>query len=917
MAEITIIKGQEFMIAVKKEITKEDLFIEQYRRAADMLDKIVESTMDVKNREKSWSWKSQDFENNIIAFCGERGEGKSSAMLTFVNAVYSDQKNDIFTNCENLRGISFAEPILIDPSLFDDVHNVLDIVLAKIFRSFYNCYNNDNQCVDERTRESLIDSFQKVYRYVSLINNQKQMLDDEFDYEGNISKLMKLGESTNLKEELGGLINDYLKFMRKSQLIIAIDDLDLCSANAYKMAEQIRKYLIIPHVCIVLSVKIEQLELCIREKNLKDFQAIYKNKDSEVLIQLNKEVQTMAERYVAKLIPRQRRIYLPKVQRFEDVRIIYREADSDRCIIDSWNIGGIDKRRNSDEKAEPDKTANKNRRFTLAMLDLIYERTGMRFLPEADGSSYLLPNNLRDMISWILMISEMKKLEEENAEDKDKIYSENIAKLENYFVREWMGDNLKSYDGLTLQDIGSMDTFHLHTVVQRIVDKIYREIYPAYVPPFQNIMPERLDAFFRVMGFFELFKKNVADMEKEAYVYRVRVLYTMRIHRLLRNGRYTELTDFFNGYIWGPSFYGLLPLHSKTKIDRSRFVIGTIESFNLILSKISCTADAMQVPIIGEQYYVSRIVKGEERNCYIKAWIVLGLLSNVFFNNNGMIILSFGGKLISGNNQILNYIQVSLENYLVALCDLDMLYEKINMQRLGIERDEYKEIVDVCINKNQECIQYARTIISNMDLLIGLKDYCLKNRDYKENTTNNKDRTRRLIVKFFENIEKYFQNYGIKIEAEKLCCFKLAKNQEIIISELFAELFVLSTQDTELQKQLDQKEKDANSVTEFRKKITELPESWNHGDNRAKPSLRNLSADNVKNNLDRLGLGIQSYIGENKRQPDNLDVEGLCGLYSSVVEMYSQDKNAKITHEMYEEYKRLVKVQIEMKTEAE
>ena len=90
---------------------------------------------------------------------------------------------------------------MIDPSLFDDVHNVLDIVVAKIFKKFYEYYNNDNQYVDERTRENLLNRFQRVYRYVSLINNQKQMLDDEFDYEGNISKLTKLGESTNLKED--------------------------------------------------------------------------------------------------------------------------------------------------------------------------------------------------------------------------------------------------------------------------------------------------------------------------------------------------------------------------------------------------------------------------------------------------------------------------------------------------------------------------------------------------------------------------------------------------------------------------------------------------------------------------------------------------------------------------------------------
>ena len=71
------------------------------------------------------------------------------------------------------------------------------------------------------------------------------MLDDEFDYEGNIGKLSKLGESTDLKEDLQELIKQYLEFVKKcsnrengkERLIIAIDDLDLCNSNAYKMAE--------------------------------------------------------------------------------------------------------------------------------------------------------------------------------------------------------------------------------------------------------------------------------------------------------------------------------------------------------------------------------------------------------------------------------------------------------------------------------------------------------------------------------------------------------------------------------------------------------------------------------------------------------------------------------------------------------
>ncbi len=915
MAEITIIKGEEFKIAVKEEIVKEDLFIEQYKRAADILDKIVGTSIEAGNKKEVW--KSQDYENNIIAFCGERGAGKSSVMMTFVNAVYGKRDNEIFSECKNLGGTYFAEPVLIDPSLFDDVHNVLDIVLAKIFQNFYDCYNNNNQFADERTRERLLDRFQKVYRYVSLINNQEQMLDDEFDYEGNISKLTKLGESTKLKEELTELIKDYLDFMEKrqgkKQLIIAIDDLDLCNSNAYKMAEQIRKYLIIPQVCIVISIRIEQLELCVREKNLKEFKQLYKNRDSEIYAQLNKEVQIMAERYISKLIPMQRRIYLPKVQKFEDVRIIYKEAGSKENIIDSWDVSGVEKKENLDRQTESNRTEYKNRHFSLAMLDLIYERTGMCFVPEADGGSYLLPDNLRDMISWIIMVAEMKKPEEVIDQARDKVYLENIVKLEKFFVREWIGDNLKLYTGLALQDIGNMDTFHLHVLVQDIMNKICKEKYPAYVSPFPNYLLERPDTFFQVMGYFEMINKNIADTEKEAYIYRIRALYTIRIHKLLRNSQYEELTEFFNGYIWGPSFYSLFPSQSGVKADRSRFYIRTVDSFNLILRKISTAVGELLISEARGSYYVSHIPK-EERNSYLNAWIILGMFSNIFYFNNNMQIFSFNGKIIFDNNQIWENIQISIENYLVALCNLDMLYDKINLQMLGVETAEFKKLIDVLEEKNRDSIQYARAIVANMDLLVGLKDFCFKNRDYKSSTSSSEDRTGKLVLKFLENIEKYMGQYGIRTEADKLNHFILEDGQKIDISRLYAELFALSVQNEEFQGQLEQQQEQENLVIKFRKRITERPASWNHEENRASSYLIKQTAGNARYNLERLALRIQRYYGEKGKQPENLDVEGLCALYSSVVSMCFKDENTKLTPEMCNEYKRLVKVQDEMKT---
>ncbi len=115
MSEITIIKGEEFKIAVKKEIKQDDIFISEYKRAAGMLDEIAGALKEAEKEEAVCSWKESDFENNIIAFCGERGEGKSSVMMSFANAVYEDKnkKNIIFEECKNLKNLKFAEPIMM------------------------------------------------------------------------------------------------------------------------------------------------------------------------------------------------------------------------------------------------------------------------------------------------------------------------------------------------------------------------------------------------------------------------------------------------------------------------------------------------------------------------------------------------------------------------------------------------------------------------------------------------------------------------------------------------------------------------------------------------------------------------------------------------------------------------------------
>lgn len=82
---------------------------------------MLENIMANEESDKQPDWKKAETENNIIAFCGERGEGKSSAMFTFINAVVNEKEqkeSTIFAQCENVKNTVFSEPIVIDPSMF-------------------------------------------------------------------------------------------------------------------------------------------------------------------------------------------------------------------------------------------------------------------------------------------------------------------------------------------------------------------------------------------------------------------------------------------------------------------------------------------------------------------------------------------------------------------------------------------------------------------------------------------------------------------------------------------------------------------------------------------------------------------------------------------------------------------------------
>lgn len=883
MAKLKVFKGKEFKVYVADNIQEDDLFFDEYRKAAEMLSEIV------KYNRKNDNGLKLEYENNIIAFCGERGEGKSSVMLSFVKAMRNNSKKSqkVFEDFNEIENVHFSEPIIVDPSLFDETHGILDVVLAKIYNEV-DCIKKKNQIDKLKKYEEIIVQFQKVYKYVLLINNQKKTLDDEYDYEGDIGRLVRLGDSTNLKSELSALIDMYLEFSMcentgdKNKLVIAIDDLDLCSDKVYHMTEEIRKYLILSNAIIVMALRIEQLEDCLCEKNARDYVvSIDRFNDNN---RLKKDITIMSEKYVNKLIPKARRIYLPQIGSFQKLTVKY--------------IG----ERNGEEKIFWETEEQQD--IIAAMRKLIHEKTGIILIPKEMGKNILFPNNLREMVNLLVVLLKMP----DAVVGSERQY-QNIVELEEYFEREWEHNTVLIQDREELGALKCADIDSVNDEALWFIQKSFYEVQNRKDPILANYYTETNNKFTLIIGWFNTVDFGLSDVYRKARIYCVKVFYTFMIHKMLSRDMSKDLIKLLGGYIWCGSFTSILPSVRETNIDRSRFLIKTQDIYNRIVQYLDNDAAHIELTY-GKNNSISvpNVPKEDKREVYIWAWILTALFANNYYINNYQLTFITNGTIVWGNSNTHECVHVSLENYIVALFNIDSILEKVNFEALGAG-SEIKNYIEVIKDCNKESIQFMQEVISNLDIVTSILNYCRSNADIKSGSEDETNRTEKLVRKFFENMIKYMEQYGVECDVLSLTDFSLSKDKKINVCKLYA-IF------TDIAKTYEETTNKVNRegerlMLEFREKlkVTPLPEQWDTHGPKASSYLRTTTVANAKTNLEYLAANIQRYIGENKKEPYGLNIEALCDLYGKVLKLYLSDENAQIPDELRNDYKRMAAIQ--------
>ena len=460
--KLTFIDGEEnYQVIENIEARENSIFKDQYEVADKIFDNLIK-----KKESRKYS--------NLLAFCGERGTGKTSCMMSFIK-----QKVDI------KNSICFSLPV-IDPSFFDEDHNIVELVIGQMYAEIQdqeganNKYNSD-------VRDDLIILFNNVMIYLKYLvkPNQKE------SYYDGLQELEALSVGLKLQQEIQKLFGKFLEYVKKEILVITIDDLDLNINGAYIMAEHIRKYLTNEKSIILISVKIEQLidavDITIqREQNGKSLDSY-----------------DMAVKYVTKLIPVSSRVNMPGLEEYCNKELSYMF-------------------KNDDQKLNEDYHSVKE-----AVTHSIFWKTGYLFYNSKGRSSLIVPSTLRSLRQLLHMLHGMSLRDKTKPEE----HKQNQRQFKRYFFNTWV-QQLDIKERRIAQSIANLssDTSFNKSVLANLSTLSILSENNNFRPLLDPANYSHNVSLGDVMNVLEYLSQNENDKQLQILVFFIRSVYSIKLY---------------------------------------------------------------------------------------------------------------------------------------------------------------------------------------------------------------------------------------------------------------------------------------------------------------------------------------------------------------------------------------------------
>lgn len=456
--KLEMVKGRESSLIIEdavKSIADDDFLAGSYSKAFRALCDYIRRSDRI--REELFREKHPSARNgilyrspqNIIAFSGKRGSGKTSTMLSFSNVLSDSKKLDAL--CGRTGSESRAYPDLeskcfvvldpVDPTALEKNQSILSVVLSRLlFKAeenwarhigFYGSFQDK-----ESQKTELLTFARQCLTGISTIKSKEEVPQE-------LSDLQKVGDSSILKKNLFDFVELFLQFSdterniasKNSILVLQIDDTDCQINQGHEVMEDIRKYLTIPNVLILMATDTNQLRQVLIQHYVSNFST---NLQKELV--KTEELRHLGEKHLAKLMPPSCVVHLPSIDdvirdRLDLLRLYYYESEDQKGNL-------LDPKKGDYERYD----------FQAVILRFIYKKTHIVFAAHDAYANNIIPTTLRGLAYLLSLLSSMEDVPEVNFSKKSlapanlaevlkaqfPILERNLDLFEDYFLHDWI-----------------------------------------------------------------------------------------------------------------------------------------------------------------------------------------------------------------------------------------------------------------------------------------------------------------------------------------------------------------------------------------------------------------------------------------------------------------------------------------------
>lgn len=422
-------------------------FSDIYRQALDAIAMVIRTNKNRKKDKDNDRLSSDKHEltfydvQNIVAFTGRRGTGKTSAMISVYNCLLNPEKIaggfcDERTKNEIETVDFYPLPRIIDASHLGENEDLLEVVIAYMLKELIEVSEDSkfNEHDYGQEAEKLKKDLTKIQNdYDSLIQTEGTTIPVSY------KMLVQGADKHQIQSILRDIIDRYLTVMLNCRrqdsrnakketkyLLVCIDDIDMYPGDPMQIMQCLYRYFTLPNVLVLTSWNYNMLQLYIYKHYFNRTQVrmaypltITDHTESE----RDRIVREQSNDYLRKIIPFDMRIVMPswKKSDYKDVagkriRIYSKDNISQlRKVFPALYPGRL--YNNLYHMAQKDELHIEVKSF---IFQLLADRTGIYLDASGYKQHFMEPDGLRSTFELFDSLYLMQNIRERSAEESNK-----------------------------------------------------------------------------------------------------------------------------------------------------------------------------------------------------------------------------------------------------------------------------------------------------------------------------------------------------------------------------------------------------------------------------------------------------------------------------------------------------------------